>query len=341
MNKPTRLRVYNPAVSRLFCAIALLFGASAAHDPQPYLSSELVFLKPGVRLETEEREVRRVLAQRNMRIVSRSSQPEYIALGAASRDDRQSAVRVISPRGVVIAEDAALDDLFAPAKIILLEHFVGTIHDYTLIASARLPKGREIGCVTVHRLLPDGSAVECVLDTGLLGSRACVANLAQGRTGHLRATIAWPNLHAIVTPQLDVELAFADAPIGQPPPAIPVIKLREQGEWLDEARTHLQTLRLARASFSHRHAAGVARAALARVAGEQIGAQQAAYRHAVARVLPGSPESEVVADTLAHIERGWTDPPPPPDPDAPSPDGTIAPSESDMIIIDPELVEPH
>lgn len=338
-NKRARLGVYNRAVSRFLCALTLLASACAAHDPQPYLSSELVFLKPGVRLEHEEREVRRVLAQRTMRIVSRRVQPAYIALGASSRDERLSAVRVISPRGVVIAEDAALDDLFAPAKIILLEHFVGTIGEYTLIASARLPKGREVGCVSVHRLLPDGTAVECVLDVSLLGSRACVSNLAQGRPGRLRATIAWPGLHAIVTPQIDVELAFAAAPIGQPTPLIPVAKLQETGDWLNDERTRLNTLRLARAPFSHRHAAGVARAAIARVAGETIAAQQSAYRHAVARVLPGSPESEVVADTLAHIERGWTDPLPPPDPDAPSPDGSIEPTADDVIVIDPELSE--
>ncbi|HVZ32162.1 MAG TPA: hypothetical protein VG963_07045, partial [Polyangiaceae bacterium] len=60
--------------------------------------------------------------------------------------------------------------------------------------------------------------------------------------------------------------------------------------------------------FSERHAIGVARAAFALLAGQNTASQLAAYRTAIAYVRPGSPEAEVVADTLAHVERGWLDP---------------------------------
>jgi len=301
--------VYTRAVLRRMLAIVVVLGtACAAPDHGAYLRHEQSYLHVGVRLESEEKEVRRVLMQRGLRVVARLADPAFIALGAATRDGSKSAVRVISPRGVVIASDAALDDLFAPAQVALIEHFGGTIGESLLVAEVRVARGQDAGCVTLYRMLDDGNAVAAVLDVSLLGSRACVANLAPARSGHIAATVAWPGLHALTTPQLEVELAFAHRLLEEEAPLVPVARIVEQGDWLERERTRLSTLRLARAEFSERHAAGVARAALALIAGEDTATQVGVYRNAVANVFPASTESEVMASTTAHIERGWLDP---------------------------------
>lgn len=287
-------------------ALALLC-ACAARDPYAYLRTEQGFLQAGVDLEREEGEVRHVLAQRGLSVVARLATPWFVALGAQTGDARASAVRVISPRGVVVADDAVLDDLFAPARVELNQSFGGSWGEYVFVADARVAPGRDLGCVTLTRLLPDGSAVAAQLDLGPLGSRACVAKLAPGRGGRLHATVAWPGLHAIRTPELEVELALVEPLIGQPAPLVPVVKLADPNDWLEAERARLAALPLVRAPFSERHAAGVARAALAQLAGQDSTAQRAAYRGAVGHVLPTSPEAEVVADTLAHLERGWLD----------------------------------
>ena len=59
----------------MLCAGTLLLASCAAHDPHAYLQKELVFLKTGVNLDDEEQQVRRVLAQRNLRVVSRFDPP--------------------------------------------------------------------------------------------------------------------------------------------------------------------------------------------------------------------------------------------------------------------------
>jgi hypothetical protein len=318
-------------------ALALLV-ACKRYDYQPYLRQELGFVQLGVQLASEEREVRRVLGQRGLRVVARLESESFIAIGAATRDRSQSAVRVVSRRGVVVADDATMDDLFAPGSVSLLEHFGGTLGELLLLAHARVPRGQDAGCVTLHRVLPDGSVVQCPLDVTQLGARACVSNLAQGRGGRLRATVAWPGLHALTTPQLDVELAFTQARPGQEPPRIPVAHLA-LGPWLDTEGTRLSTLRLGRAEFSQRHAAGVARAAIARLSDKEVATQVDAYRNAVGEVLPGTTEAQVVSETAAHIQRGWLDPSGEPSAETPAEAAPeLSPGES--VIGDPTQVEP-
>lgn len=315
-------------------------------DPQRYLNAQTVYLKTGVAMQEEEREVRRVLAQRGMRIVARLADEDFIALGAATRHGEQSAVRIISRRGVVVAEDGDSQHLFNPGQVALIEHFGGTLSGYTLVATARIPLARDHGCVTLHRISPDGRALQSVLDVSALGSAACVVNLAPGRDGRVRATVGWPSLYALTTPVVNLDLDLVEPLPGRPAPERPVLKLVTRGEWLEHERARLSTVPLARASFSRRHAVGVARAALASLAGVQMEQQVATYRAAVHYVPPGSLEAELVAATIAHIERGWQDPEsaPPAElgeeserPEAPSDGGEPAP-DPDAIVIEPEDV---
>jgi hypothetical protein len=324
--------VYTRNVLRRILAIVACVSACAAPDHGAYLKNELGFLQLGVRLASEEKEVRRVLAQRGLRVVARLADPHFIALGAATRDGMKSAVRVISPRGVVVASEAALDDLFAPAQVALIEHFGGSIGEYLLVAEARVARGQDAGCVSLYRVLDDGNIVSAVLDVSALGSRACVSNLAPARGGHIAATVAWPGLHALTTPQLDVELAFTTRLLEEQAPLVPVARIVENGDWLARERTRLSTLRLAHAEFSERHAAGVGRAAVALMAGQDTASQVSAYRNAVARVFPNSTESEIMDATTEHIERGWLDP----FGRAPESDPTAEPTAGEGEVVEPE-----
>lgn len=341
--------VYDAAVVRLLCVVLSLLAACTKHDPRAHLRTELVFLQSGVRLEEEEQEVRRVLAQRALRVVSRLEGPGFIAVGAASRDGVHSAVRIISPRGVQVAEDAARDDLFAPSHVSLLEHFGGPHgNDYVFVATARIPHARDAGCVNLYRVMRDGSVLSAVLDVGELGAGACVSNIAPGGA-RLRVRIAFPALYALTTPQIDAELALVEPLVGQAPAAIPVAKIVADAAWLEAERERLSVIRLSRAPFSERHGVGVARAAIARLAGQTTDAQIAAYRNAVHRVLPGSTEADAVSETVAYMARGWSEPEPPPSPE----DGEVveaaeAPAElpptsefeaEDAVVIEPDTFD--
>jgi hypothetical protein len=295
-----------PRPARLILLCALLGCATA--DPGRHLETELGFLRAGVRIEDEEHEVRRVLRQRGLTIRARLEAPLFVALGAATRGGEQSAVRIITGRGVVYGEDGSHQDLFRPGGVSLIEHFGGSVGEYLLAATARVAVGRDLGCVTLHRILPDGRVVDAELDLSHFGSLACVANVAPGRAGRIRATIAWPDLHALKTPSLEVELEFVETPLGKQAPLAPRLKLMSSGELVEQERTRLSTVRLARAPFSERHGVGVARAALGALTGSDRAAQIASYRDAVHVVPPGSSEAEMVAFTVAHIGRGWREP---------------------------------
>ncbi len=281
----------------------LLAACVRAQDPQAFLDYEASFLRPGVDLEHEEREVRRVLEQRGMRVTGRLQREGFIALGAANR--RASAVRVITGRGVVLAEDAEVDDLFKPEKVALLEGFGGSIEDYTLVAYTRTPVHQDVGCVALERVLPDASVVSCVLDVSDFGARACVSSLAPGRNGQLRAKIAWPSLRSFSTPQLDVELGFA---LQQGEQRAPILRMAP-GAWLDRETSRYNAVQLTKADFAARHAVGVARAVLAKLAGKGVSQQIDLYRNALGTLLPGSLESQVAGETLRHIQTGWLDAP--------------------------------
>lgn len=320
-----------PARFILLCA---LLGCAAA-DPSRHLETELGFLRAGVRVEDEEQEVRRVLRQRGLAIRARLEGPLFVALGAATRGGEQSAVRIITGRGVVYGEDGSHQDLFRPGTVSLIEHFGGSVGEYLLAATARVAVGRDLGCVALHRILPDGRVVDAELDLSQLGSLACVANIAPGRAGRIRATIAWPDLHALKTPSMEAELEFVDTPAGKPAPLAPRLKVATGGEIVEQERTRLSTVRLSRAPFSERHAVGVARAALGALTGSDRAAQMASYRDAVQEVPPGSSEAEMVVFTVGHIGRGWSEPGDPQLDAAEAPSEGTRPSDEDVQLIEP------
>jgi hypothetical protein len=297
-------------------AARIAFGLTSAQSgacgpslaPEAHLASERSFLRLGVELEHEEEAVRHVLAQRRLSVASEVRGPIFIALGASTFDGRLSAIRVISPRGVIHAEDAAQDDLFAPASVRLLERFPPMLGEYYLVAWTRIALGRDLGCVSLIRILPDGSAVPAVLDVSALGPRACVADVRHAAGGRLTAELAFPGLFAGQTPSFSVELAFQQVLLGREAPLIPVAKLAADGTWLEAERARLEGLVRNDAPLDERHVLGVGRAAIALLAGLSTEAQVAAYRSTVGRVIPGSTAAAFVADTLDYIEHGWADP---------------------------------
>jgi hypothetical protein len=323
----------------LAVALTLAWAAGCQHGltPEEYLARERSFLRLGVDLDEEERSVRHVLAQRHLSVATEVRGPAFRALGAATLDGRLSAIRILSRRGVALAEDAAHDDLFAPGELQLLERFPTSLGEYELAAFVRIARGRDLGCAQLIRVLPDGHAVQAVLDVGELGPRACVAELTSGASGRLQATLGFPGLHgAGRTPRMQVELAFKSVPLGQVAPLVPVAKLAAGGSWLEAERARLDALVRPAAPFAERHALGVARAAVAMISGRESEAQVAAYRECIGRLHPASSEAAIVSDTLDYIERGWLDPQAaePTDPSSEEPgvgegDQVIAPSPAE------------
>lgn len=299
---------------------------------ESYLQNEFALVPKGVDVEAEEREVRRVLRQRGLDVVSEVRGAGFVALGAANLSGEKTALRIITGRGVVLAEDAASDDLFSAGRVALDAEFAPALGDYVFVASERTAARADRGCVTLTRILPDGNVVPALLDLGPLGSRACVSSVAHGERGRLSASVAWPSLTLIETPEIHVELAFADTPLGREPPRVPVIKLASAGAWLEEERARLMRVDVRGAPFSERHAQGVARAAIALLSGQDTSQQLSAYRVAVNLVPPGSLEQEMAVETADHIEHGWLDA---------SDEAALPASGDEAVPPDAELIEPE
>jgi len=294
-------------VHHLCLVLVIAIVGCAARTHEEYLASEAAFLRLGVDRKAEESEVRRVLAQRKLDVVAELSGPHFSALGAESRDGKVTAVRVISDRGVVLAEDAVFDDLFSPARVTLLEGFAPRLDDLELVGFSRARGGADAGCVSLLRVLPDGQLSEVVLDVSVFGPRACVVQVAHAGRGRLFAEVGFPGLSAGVTPHLLLELGFKPIQLGKPDPIVRVAKAVENSERLQAERSRLNAASCAVPMFAERHALGVARAALSLFVGESKDRQVAAYRECAGSTQPGSVEADTVADVVGYIERGFAD----------------------------------
>lgn len=280
----------------------------ATPTPAEYLATEAAFFRMGVDRKAEEREVRRVFAQRKLDVISEVRAHDFLALGAESHDGKVTAVRVITGRGVVLAVDAAFDDLFVPSRVTLIEDFAPALGDVSLVGFTRTAAYADVGCVGLRRILPDGSVREVVLDVSGVGSRACVSSVAHAARGRIAAEVGFPTWSAGQTPLLRMELGFQTVALGKPDPIVRVARLLENSALLEEERKRLGEASCAGTEFAARHALGVARAALARFSGENKDHQLAAYRDCVGLVSPGSDDAERVADAVRHIEDGFSDP---------------------------------
>ncbi len=283
-------------------------AAACARGTRPeYFATESTFMRVGVDRKEEERAVRHVLAQRKLDVVSEVRSSDFVAWGAQSLDGKVSAVRVMTDRGVVIAEDAHGDDLFAPGTIALLEAFPARYNDLALVGFVRTRAGKDAGCVSLRRILADGSVVDVVLDVSTLGSRACVLTLARGPRQRLSAEVGFPELSGEQTASLRVELAFQTVPLGKPDPIVRVARLAQNGELLDAERNRLQAAACAGAPMAARQAVAVARAAVSSLVGDSTDRQVAAYRECIGTVQAGSSDAELLAETVKHLQRGWLD----------------------------------
>ena len=317
-----------------------LAGVGCRRPPtvEDYLRKELSYVRFGVDLTQEENAVRGVLAQRGLRIVSERRGPGFVALGAQSGDGVRSAVRVVTQRGVVVALDAARDDLFHPESIRLLEAFSPRFGDYLLVGAERVARGLDRGCVELFTLTIDARAEPTPIELGALGSRACVVALEGVQAGLLKASVGWPTLAALVVPTLTLPLEQVEPPLGRGRPQTPRLRLSMDATFVSSERDRLAAALGGAQTFSQRYAVGVAQAALALLGGQGVRAQLSALYQAVGSIAPVGFEAEVLAEAARHIEDGWFDADAPPEESGAmrgADAGTDGATEEDMIIIDP------
>lgn len=300
-----------------------------------HLHTELSFLQPFIDMEDEARAIRRALAQRKLIVDDELKRPSFIALSAASLDGKRTAARVITQRGVVIAEDADADDLFALAQVSLA--FVPGVGSEaeTLIAIGRRARRQSAGCVSLFRVQPDARPFEVHINVERFGSQACVSTVRATGPQQLMATVVWPGLSPLVAPALEVELAFDTARLDRPDEQNRRLHVVSDGEWLGREAARLGQPLPADAQFSAHFARAIARAAVTLAEGGSVDSQLGMFRSTLGRVPPGSPEAALVAHALEHIENGWLDEAPAAS-DAGVGDAGGEPSiEPDSVVIEP------
>lgn len=321
-------------------ALLILCCLFACHSTRAadHLQAELSFLQPFVDIETEARAVRAVLAQRKLAVDEEFRTPNFIALSAVSLSGKRSAVRVITKRGVVLAEDADADDLFSLAEVgLALVAGVGSESE-SLLAITKRARSESAGCASLFRVLPDARPQQITIKADRFGSQACIARAHAISPKELAGVVVWPRLTPFTAPSLEVTLAFDTARLDRADEQQRTLHVVEGGGWLEREAARLAEPLPGDADFSARHARAIERAAVALAEGRSADTQLGVYRSTLGRVLPGSPEAELAAETAAHIERGWLDETPDAEPaDSAIIDGSSPPAiEPDSVVIEPE-----
>jgi hypothetical protein len=281
--------------------------ACGASRGEEHLQRELAFFVPYVDLEAEERAVREVLGQRKLVVDQVVRRPEFVALSASTLDAAKSAVRVITQRGVVLGEDGDTQDYFGLAAVGLFVATQSGPEPDPLIGLITTQRHESAGCAQLYRVLPDGRVLAVAVHLEQFGSRACLHSLRPLAAGGYSATLAWPSLSPDSAPLLHVEMARETARLDRPNDPTLGLRLRSEGAWVERETKRLEAPLPGSAPFSERQARAVAQAALALALGRSADAQLGAYRSAIGKVTPGSPEAETVAITSTHIGNGWLD----------------------------------
>lgn len=300
---------------------------------QEHLRNELSFLVPFVDIEAEEKAVREALAKRKLVVDETLRGPGYTALSASTLDQKLSAVRIISARGIVAAEDGDLDDPLAPSRVALTSLATGGPGSETLLGIVKTPRGQEPGCAQYHRVRPDASLVPLEVHIERFGSRACLARLARDEAGTLLAQVAWPSLSAGSTPVLTVDMRIDGGRLDQPEADHFSVRIAsDEAPSIAREGARLERELSAATTFRARQAVGVARAALALCANEGVAQQLAAYQSSFGK--RGAVDVALFELTRDHIERGFEDQVAEPDQEVVEPDDPA--DTQDATVIEPQ-----
>lgn len=328
-----------PALLAFVCLLSAGCVRARERRAEEHLRNELNFLVPFVDLGAEEKAVRNVLGQRKLIIDEVVRGEGYVALSATSFDQRRSAVRIITARGVVAAEDGDADELFGDSKVALFALSTGGEGAQALLGIAKTERGSALGCARFYRVRPDANLAQVDVHVERFGTRACLASLSRDETGTLRAQVGWPSLSAGHPALLSVDMRIDSGRLDQADPDQISIRIAsDEGPFI--ARELARVGReLGRAgSFAARQAGAVARAALSLCANESSEQQLAAYQSGLGHQPARGADAELVALTRAHIEHGWDDPlPEEPGDDA---DTVITPGAEPPNPRDNEIIEP-
>jgi hypothetical protein len=328
-------------VTLLALAWLLSAGCVRAHEHErrarEHLRNELNFLVPYVDIESEEKAVRKALAQRKLVVDETLRGPGYVALSAATLDQKRTAVRIISARGIVAAEDGDQDDLFAASRVALGSLATGGPGSEMLLGIVKTERGQDRGCAQFYRVRPDASLAPLEVHIERFGSRACLAALGRDEAGTLFAQVGWPSLSAGSTPVLTVDMRVDSGRLDQPEPDHFSLRIAsDESAFIARESARLAHELAGATTFRARQAVGVARAALALCANEDVDHQLAAYQGAFGK--RDAIDSELVALTRTHIERGFQDQVAEPDSEVVEPGS--APDEAadteDAVLIEPK-----
>jgi hypothetical protein len=261
------------AIGGLAALVAGCGAASPGLDPAE-------FLRVGVDMRAECRNVAAALARAGLEITTRLERPRYCALGAASADGARSAVRIVTASGIAHAADGRVDGLPGNTPVALLAPPGGAVGAELLVAHA--PNDTSARCVDVVHVDARGAARVIGLDLAALALAdfvevpACVADVLDGdANGTAEAWIALrvPMLAATGGRVPTVRLPLA------PGAGEFVYVAPSEAHWQRERTVRETALDEARAmrDVATAHALAVELALVARLAGQPPAAQRAAY----------------------------------------------------------------
>ena len=291
---PARSRA--PALLPLVALMALvaLVGACGGASVDAPVDG---YLRVGVDAHVECDSVRDSLAEAGLELRSRVEQFGYCALSAASSDERRTAVRVVTARGIVYSADGEVGGLPGATPVAFLAPPGGHAGTELLVARA----GSELvgRCVDVVRVDDAGGAQTIPLDLAALAATvsveasACISDvLDQDGDGMAEAyiTVRAPSAAAPHARAPAVRVPLAPGETGfvyVAPPA---------SYWQSERRARAELLAhaLSERDFVGAHTIGVELALIARLAGESASAQRGAYDASIAGLSLGAAQQALI-----------------------------------------------
>ena len=294
MARPSALSVPVLRSSLLALTLVSVMGAGAGCRPEPEpIIDPLRYLRIGADFRGEASTFAARLRREGWTIERRQDGRTFAAISA--RREEQALVRVWTRRGLMVTIDAPSPEhwrrdilLAPPTEATDLD---GDGHEELVIGATDDAMGRT--CFAVVRVDDEGFTREVTPHYEELGGNPCVEGFTE-TAGRLRAMVVvrFARLGRVSVPSVLVPHAF-DAEEGEWRP-------RLDADFLDRER-QARTRALERGAIDA-HRGAVELAALAHLAGEDTGAQLAAFDAAL-----GAEVGAVSAEVRARIARGWRD----------------------------------
>ncbi len=282
---------------------ALIVGCVAAGcgSAAPPVDPAVAFLRVGVDPHEEARAVEASLAEGGFRVRTRSEGATFVALGLEHEARGETAVRVLTRRGIGLAIDVPGEQSAQPVGVVMSGSDGADLDGDGLeeVVLFRLDPVRERRCLAVVRVSDEGFVVPVPARLEGLGEQPCIEDLRDvGGDGRPEALVGWrlDELARGVVPRVMVPFAWGGRGFSPEGRAF-------AAHWSSERRSREDALREARSArdVEAAYVLAVELAAIERARGAPVRAQVLAFDDALRGLVLTEAQARALAEARERI----------------------------------------